>query len=289
MIYEDIFKPQTFDEYVGQDKAKNIIQIMLDAAEQEERFYPNILLTGSAGQGKTSLAKLIFDGIPHDFVDGKSVTSDLFKSRFVIIDEIHNVKPSICDSLNLLIDDSKIVIVGATTNPGDLPGPFRSRFQIIHLVPYTLDELVQIISNVVQRKGTLEIAEEYLYQIASRSRETPRTALKYLSFVMDYMIVNKTDTLTQGLLDDSFTILGVDEDGLLEIDHKYLEAFPVNNTPVGVDYLSAVLSQDKETIEQDIEPYLMNRKLIDRTPRGRVRITKKSYDEVADLIFKEAT
>lgn len=284
-IHDDIFKPRTFEEYIGQDKAKDLIQVMLDAAEQEDRFYPNFLLTGPAGLGKTSLAQIIFSGIPHRFIDGGTANTVLEDLRgFTIIDEIHNLKDESADALNVLIDDSKIIIIGCTTNPGMLPGPFRSRFQVINLNPYTDEELVQIMRNVLIRKDTLKIEDEYLYEIARRGRETPRTVLKYLSFIMDLMIVRKVENLTQNILDIAFDMLGVDEQGLTELDRRYLEAFPIGNHPVGIHYLQAVLAQDKETIEEEIEPYLLHLKLIDRTPRGRTKITD---NDSAALIIAE--
>lgn len=289
MIYEEIFKPKTFDDYVGQEKAKEIIQIMIEAADEEDRDYPNLLLTGSAGLGKTSLAQIILDGIPHQFIDGSSVNTQYKElQNFVIIDEIHNVKPEVCDSLNLVIDKGDIVIMGCTTNPGMLPGPFRSRFQTITLTPYSIDNLVQIQRNVLIRKNTLKISDELLVMIANRGRGTPRVTLKYLAFAMDLMVVRKYQELSEDLLLNAFDMLGVDEQGLLQIDHSYLESFPPNNRPVGIQYLAAVLSQDKETIEQEIEPYLLQLKLIDRTPRGRVKIQDKSEAiRIANAIFAD--
>lgn len=286
MIYEDIFKPHTFDEYVGQESAKKLIRIMLDAADAEDRFYPNVLLVGPPGLGKTSLAKIMFGDITHKFTDGKTVNSvyaDL--NSFVIIDEIHNTKDTVCDFLNTLIDDERIIIIGCTTNPGLLPAPFRSRFQIVNLVPYSTEDLVTIMRNVLERKGTLEMDDGLLTVIAERSRQTPRTALRYLAFTMDLMAVREVRTLSADLLAEAFDILGVDEKGLLEIDHQYLQSFPPSRDPVGIQYLSSILGYDKETIEQEIEPYLMQLKLIDRTPRGRVRIFENETINAADLIF----
>lgn len=260
---------------------------MTDAADAEERNYPNLLLTGPPGVGKTSLGKITYGALPYQFIDGSLVNSTYENLRrgFYLIDEIHNVKPEVCDSLNLVIDTGAVTIIGCTTNPGKLPGPFRSRFQTISLTPYTVDDLVQIMRNVLLRKQTLELSDDLLQVIAERGRGTPRVTLKYLSFVMDLMVVKGLKSLDSETLEQAWSMLGVDSRGLLGIDYKYLEAFPPTGQPVGIQYLAAVLSEDKETIEQEIEPYLMQLKLIDRTPRGRVRVIEDETKSLVEMMF----
>lgn len=269
----DEFEPSTYDEYVGQEKAKEFVQILSDAAHTEERFIPNILLTGSAGLGKTTLAKLILKNIPCMFMDGNSVNSNYqYLYSYAIIDEIHNIKPDVCDTLNVLLDQEKVHIIGCTTNPGILPAALRSRFRIVQLFPYTINDLIEIMKGVLTRKGAVTIPDKYLLEIARRGRSTPRRTLQYLSFVLDLMTVRKENRLSSKTLKEAFDKLGLDDEGLLDIDHKYLAAFPDDGRAVGLQYLSARLSVDRETIEEEIEPYLMELGYIDRTSKGRKRI-----------------
>jgi holliday junction DNA helicase RuvB len=272
-VFEDddgIFTPQTFDEYIGQEEAKEILQIMANAARIEERSLPNLLIAGSAGLGKTTLAKILLKGEAYTFTDGNSVNVTYPSlSGYNIIDEIHNVKPDVCDTLNVVLDQGKLRIIGATTNPGMLPGPFRSRFRAVNLTPYTRNDLVRIMENVLIRKQTLTMERSFLKQIAAKSRRTPRTALKILSFIMDVMIVSQESNLSKDSYIKAINILGLDDDGLLPIDRRYLEAFPDNGQPVGLQFLAAVTGIDKETIENEVEPWLMTLKKINRTSRGR--------------------
>lgn len=270
----DEFEPSQFKDYIGQNKAKEIVQVFADAAKKEERLIPNVLFTGTAGLGKTTLAKLTLKDIPCMFVDGNAVNSNynqLF--GYVIIDEIHNVKADVCDSLNVLMDNSIINVLGCTTNPGKLPKALRSRFRTVTLFPYSDADLVEIMKGVLKRKKKFSVNESLLEEVAVRSRSTPRRALQYLSFILDVMLVRNQTKLIPQTLFDSFAMLGVDDYGLLEIDHKYLAAFPEDGRSVGLQYLSAVLATDVETIQEEIEPYLMQLKLIDRTAKGRKRLS----------------
>ncbi len=276
-----LYIPTNFEEYIGQTQAKKLLQIMLKAAKIEQRPIPNIMITGTAGLGKTSLARIILKEEPYKFTDGNTLNAGIDGlSGYVIVDEIHNIKPEVCDALNLVIDNGTVRIIGCTTNPGMLTGPFRTRFRTINLLPYSIEDLILIMQKVLERRDDLIIPYKLLEQVASRGRRTPRVTLHYLSFITDLMLVEEQHTLTQVLLDEAFLAIGVDELGLLSIDRKYLEAFPEDGRAVGLQFLCALVSCDKETIEQEIEPYLLSLKLIDRTSRGRVRINEDYLDAI---------
>jgi Holliday junction DNA helicase RuvB len=270
-VSDDIFKPKSYEDYVGQPAAKRFVQVMTEAANKDQRLFPSMLISGTAGLGKTTLAQIVLRNVPYRFIDGSAVNTEYPNLRnYVLIDEIHNIKPDVCDTLNIMMDNTDIVIFGCTTNPGMLNGPFRSRFRSVNLTPYSVDDLIEIMKKVLIRRGHFTISDEQLRNIASRGRRTPRITLQYLSFVMDLMLVHNLTVLDDATLDEAFSMIGVDERGLLPIDYRYLEAFPTDGRPVGLQYLSAVTYTDKETLEQEVEPYLLSLKIIDRTPKGRI-------------------
>jgi len=269
----DPFKPQTLGEYVGQQKAKKIASIMIEAAKKDQRPLPNVLITGQFGQGKTSLARLMADDFDPSIllVDATAVNKEVPQSGTYIIDEIHNLNPDVCDSLNIAIDDSKIHIIGCSTNPGALPAAFRSRFRQIYLEPYSANNISDIVARVLIRKQ-MNAASGVLREIAIRSRYNPRVALNYLAHILDLATLRGTSTITIPICTTAFEQLGVDKYGFLARDQVYIDAIPVDGRAVGLQYISAVTSIDPQTIEQEVEPYLMQMGLIDRTPRGRVRV-----------------
>src|ERR1035437_329631 len=156
----DIFSPQNFSEYVGQAEAKAMAKIMMNAANKESRNLPNIMIISGFGLGKTTLAKLILQGVwngPNgtsaQVMDAASIMpGNLPSSGTVIIDEMHNLKAEIADSLNQVLDTGKLTIIGCTTNPGMVPVAFRSRFRSIYLEQYSIDDLVQILTKICARK-----------------------------------------------------------------------------------------------------------------------------------------
>jgi Holliday junction DNA helicase RuvB len=268
----DIFAPKTFDEFVGQDEAKDILRITVEAAKKESRSLPNILLAGPPGVGKTTLASLVFKlyGRNPKILDGLSVNKNMPESGAIIIDEIHNIDPQVCDTLNIFIDRGKLHIIGATTNPGKLPAAFRSRFRVINLRDYNVTEIISILEQVI-RKKEFRCNKEAIKFIASRSRNNPRTGIKYLKFIFDYMVVSNKEVLTLDLIEKCFTKLGIDSLGLSNLDRLYLGCLQ-KDKPVGLQYLSAKSSIDETTILQEVEPYLLKLGLIDRTNKGRVPI-----------------
>lgn len=270
--YTDIFTPKTFDEYIGQEEAKETALIMINAAKMEHRPLPNILIDGEYGLGKTTLAKIIVQtyGGVSKFIDAASAIKDVPKSGLVVIDEIHNLPSEITDQLNVYLDGGGLQIIGASTDVGDLSAPFRSRFRGLHLHSYSVADLTTMLVNICMRKGVVA-SETNLREIAKRSRANARLATMNLMFVFDLMTIRNERELTKPTMTSAFTKLGMDDHGFIPRDYAYMRALPEGRA-VGVQYIAAVIGIDSKTIEQEIEPYLMRQGLIDRTPRGRIKV-----------------
>lgn len=274
----DIFAPRSFADYIGQAEAKELAQIMVKAAKIERRSLPNILIVGEYGLGKTSLARLLVAGVGEieRLVDGSSVNVDPPTTGTYIIDEIHNITSEVADMLNLHLDRGNLTIIGCTTDPGKLPAAFRSRFRQLYLENYTTDDLSMILQKVCFRKP-VTAAKDALFEVAARSRNNARVAINTLAFIFDFMVVKNQHTITKTLVIDAAGKLGVDNNGFLKRDYKLLSAVPFDR-PVGLQYLASVTGIDEKTIEEEVEPYLMRRGLVDRTPRGRIKL--REIDEV---------
>jgi len=269
---DNLFSPRNFAEFIGQAEAKELAHIMVQAALNERRSLPNIMIVGEYGLGKTSLARLIMRAaqIEERLYDGVSINREFPETGTFIIDEIHNLEPQTADSLNIQLDSGKFTIIGCTNNPGLLPSAFRSRFRTVQLKHYTSKDLKIIARKICQRKG-VTYTDHALVLLASRSRFNARQVIMYLSLIFDIMSVHKLHTISAQVVRDAFNRIGVDNKGLLPRDREYLNALP-KNRPVGLQYLSAVLGIDEKTIEEEVEPFLLRTGHIDRTPRGRVKI-----------------
>jgi len=270
----DPFEPSTLDEFIGQEQPKEILKIIIEAANKESRSIPNILLTGAYGHGKTTLAKLIIKESGKNFkiIDGQSAEQCLvtLPNIVYIIDEAHNIPLELADSFNLRIDSGKLNIIACTTNQGVLPAPFKSRFRTIYLGDYEKKDISEILRRAAERKDIL-IKERVTTKIAERSKFNPRIALSILEFIREITVVKQQKESTIDIVFEAFHKLAIDEKGLTPIDRKYLSVLKTT-TPLGLKYLSSVLSVDGSTIEEEIEPYLIKQGLIDRTARGRVRL-----------------
>lgn len=268
---KDIFSPKNFAEYIGQTDAKDLASIMVRAAHNERRTLPNIMVVGEYGLGKTSLARLIMGaaGLSERMYDGSSINKELPGAGTFIIDEIHNLDSSVADTLNLYLDNNQFHIIGCTNNPGLLPSAFRSRFRMLYLKSYSNKEIALILKNACDRKG-VKTTPTAIELLSFRARSNARQATMYLSMVFDVMAVKGITTVTKEVVSETFEKLGVDARGLLPRDRDYLEALP--DRPVGLQYLTARLGIDANTIEEEVEPFLLRLGLIDRTPRGRIKI-----------------
>lgn len=273
---QDIFEPKSFADYIGQDEAKEAALIMIKAAKKESRPLPSILIDGEYGLGKTTLAKLIVKEFnqSYKFLDATSANNNPPSSGLYIIDEIHNLLPEVCDELNTYLDSGSLQIIGCTTHSGYLPSPFRSRFRSLHLVQYSTEELAEILRQVVHRKG-VTTSDKALENIAHRSRHNARIANMNLMFIFDLMAIEDKTFIDMSVINDAFKKLKVDENGFTTRDHAYMNALPEERA-VGVQYISAIIGVDTKTIEKEIEPFLMRKGLVDRTPRGRVKVMEIS-------------
>jgi Holliday junction DNA helicase RuvB len=264
------FQPQTLEEYVGQAKAKRIASIIVEAALKDGHSLPSTLITGQYGQGKTSLARIMASAYDPKItlLDAASVNKNPVTKGTYIIDEIHNLGSDVCDSLNILLDAGDIFIIGSTTDPGKLPAAFRSRFRQIYLEPYSIKDISTIIKRVIDRK-LLSIDPGPLLDIAKRSRLNPRAALNYLAFIFDIATLKNVTRISSAIVKEAFQELGVDARGFQSRDYVYLNALPTDGRAVGLQYISAITRIDEETIKEEVEPYLLQQGLIDRTSKGR--------------------
>jgi len=310
--YEEKLRPQYLREYIGQKDVKENLKVFIEAAKMRDEALDHVLLYGPPGLGKTTLAFIIANelGVNIKTASGPSieksgdlaaVLSSLEPGDVLFIDEIHRMPrfieeilyPAMEDftldiiiggegsSRSIKIDLPPFTLVGATTRAGDLTSPLRDRFGIIsHLDYYTIEDLTTIIKRT-SRVFDIEIDEDAAIELAKRSRGTPRIANRLLKRVRDFALVNGDNVINMETTKSSLDRLKVDNDGLDETDHKLLEAiiYKYNGGPVGIDALASSIGEEKTTIEDVYEPYLLQNGYLKRTNRGRV-VTEKAYSHL---------
>lgn len=305
-------RPSLIEEFVGQSKIIENLKIFIKAAYERRASLDHVLLYGPPGLGKTTLAHIIAKELKVNFRstsgpllskagDLAAILTNLQPMDVLFIDEIHRLHRNIeeilysamedfcldivvgegCGARTLRIDLPSFTLIGATTRFGLISNPLRDRFGIpLHLEFYAVDELILVLQRAANALST-SLDESGAHEIASRSRGTPRIALRLLRRVRDFMTVERRETIDANFADASLVNLGVDKAGLDKMDIKYLSFIYEATNAVGIDTIAAALSEDVGNIEETIEPYLLKIGFIQRTPRGRA-LTTKAIEHLID-------
>ena len=309
---EKSLRPQTLDDYIGQQKAKENIKIYIEAAKARGESLDHVLFYGPPGLGKTTLAGIIANemGTHMKVTSGPAIgkpgemaaiLSNLQEGDVLFVDEIHRLNRQVEEVLypamedyaidimlgkgatarSIRLDLPKFTLVGATTRAGLLSAPLRDRFGVVHhLEFYTVEELKTIILHSALTLG-VEIDEEGAYEMARRSRGTPRLANRLLKRVRDFAQVKYDGRISKEVASFALDLLEVDKMGLDQNDRNILMTMigKFAGGPVGLDTLAAAIGEDAGTIEDVYEPYLVKNGLINRTPKGRV-VTELAYQHL---------
>ena len=311
-IWQYSLRPKYFSEYIGQREAKDNLNIYIQAAKQRGEALDHVLLYGPPGLGKTTLAGIIANELGVNFRitsgpaiekagDLAAILTNLDEHDVLFIDEIHRLSRSVEEVLysamedyaldiiigkgpsarSVRIDLPKFTLVGATTRAGALAAPLRDRFGIVsRLEYYKQDELEFIVTRAAEILN-IGIETAGASEIARRSRGTPRIANRLLKRVRDFAQVVGNGVITADIADEALKRLHVDKMGLDRIDRRVLKCIidKYDGGPVGIETIAAAVSEERDTIEDVYEPYLMQLGFLGRTPRGRVA-TKLAYDHL---------
>ncbi len=308
--YEAGLRPRTLDDYIGQDRVRENLQVSIAAAKKRGEALDHVLLYGPPGLGKTTLAYVIANELGmairstagpviEKAGDLAAMLTNLKEREVLFIDEVHRMTPAIEEILYPAMEDyeldivigqgpsarsvkvpvQRFTLIGATTRTGLLTSPLRARFGIVHRLDYYTDGDIEEIVRRSARILGVPIDPEAAGEIARRSRGTPRVANRLLRRIRDFAQVRADGTITVDVAHRALQLLEVDEHGFDEVDRRLLRTIieKFGGGPVGVGSLAAAMSEERDAIEDIYEPFLIQIGFLDRTPRGRVA-TARAYE-----------